>query len=159
MINPQKLPDPGSFVCFSSSELSYSSASKATEAAQAAKAPVTSENIRQVSQTELYTLEEFDAKYPKRKGRPDTKLTADQLKDAMAICSLDMGKQGIINRTQCPIHGKKHLVYNWMGPVEGVRVRCDAPEGCTRLNTHFEPVLFHNEVVTEGHGAAETEIE
>ena len=64
-----------------------------------------------------------------------------KIKNALAICKLDMGKQGKISRRACSFHGFKYLVYNWLGSEDGVRIRCFAPGGCT-LNSHYDGYLY-----------------
>jgi hypothetical protein len=64
-----------------------------------------------------------------------------KIKSALAICKLDMGKQGAVSRRVCCFHGRKYLVYNWLGSEDGVRLWCFAPGGCS-LNTHFDGFLF-----------------
>jgi hypothetical protein len=64
-----------------------------------------------------------------------------KIKHALAICKLDMGKQGAVSRRLCSFHGAKYLVYNWLGQEDGVRIRCFAPGGCS-LNTHLDGYLF-----------------
>jgi hypothetical protein len=63
-----------------------------------------------------------------------------KIRHAMAICKLDVGKQGKIGRYVCSHHGKQYLVYNWCG-ASGVRIRCFPPGGCS-TNTHFDFYLF-----------------
>lgn len=50
-----------------------------------------------------------------------------KIRDALAICKLDLGKQGAIGRRTCSFHGSKYLVYNWLGSEDGVRLRCFPP--------------------------------
>lgn len=64
-----------------------------------------------------------------------------KIKHALAICKLDMGKQGKIGRHLCSFHGSKYLVYNWLGMEDGVRIRCFAAGGCS-FNTHHNGYLF-----------------
>jgi hypothetical protein len=60
---------------------------------------------------------------------------------ALAICKLDLGKQGRIGRYVCSFHGAKYLVYSWCGSEDGVRIRCFAPGGCS-TNTHMDGYLY-----------------
>jgi hypothetical protein len=103
-----------------------------------------------------------------KQGRTPTYLTGPELKDAMqyyfssnvdekqrilqrfgqkkiryarAICKLDVGKQGKIGRHICSFHGAKYLVYNYLGPKDGVRIRCFAAGGCS-FNTHHDGYLY-----------------
>jgi hypothetical protein len=64
-----------------------------------------------------------------------------KIKHALAICKLDMGKQGKVGRHVCSFHGAKYLVFNWTGSEDGVRIRCFAPGGCS-FNTHHDGYLF-----------------
>ncbi len=75
-----------------------------------------------------------------------------RLRHALAICRLDMGKQGQIFKTVCPTHGRTALIYNWDNK-EGVRVRCKAL-GC-EFNTHFMPFLFKPEELPEAEDCSE----
>ena len=74
------------------------------------------------------------------------KYSQQKIKHAINIFKTDFGKQGIIFRTICPIHKKQKLSYGWQGYASGVRVKCIVP-GCTALNTHFEAMLYSNDVM------------
>jgi hypothetical protein len=71
--------------------------------------------------------------------------TEQKIKHAINIYKTDFGKQGVIFRTECPFHRRQKLSYGWQGSGNGVRIKCLVP-GCTALNTHFEPMLFHSEM-------------
>ncbi len=64
-----------------------------------------------------------------------------KIRHGLAICRLDLGKQGRIIKYKCGLHGSKYLVYSSMGYEDGCRVRCFVEGGC-RTNTHFDSYLF-----------------
>ncbi len=64
-----------------------------------------------------------------------------KIRHARAICKLDVGKQGKIGHHFCSFHGAKYLVYNYLGPKDGVRIRCFAAGGCS-FNTHHDGYLY-----------------
>jgi hypothetical protein len=77
----------------------------------------------------------------KKIGRPTVLITRKQLGDAVAICQLDLGKQGKIYRTVYLFHGKVKLAYLWHGIKDGARIKC-LMEGC-KFTTHFEGLMHH----------------
>lgn len=81
---------------------------------------------------------------------------ATKIKHAINIFRTDFGKQGVVSRKVCPFHKREGLVYNWHGVNNGVRVAC-VIEGCLWHGTHFEPTLYHSEVMMDtGEGDSET---
>ncbi len=72
-------------------------------------------------------------------GRPSDILSRHQLKQASAILTFDIYKQGRINRVRCPVHGDLLLAYRYQ-KSDGIHVRCDAPGCC--FKTHFDEVHF-----------------
>jgi hypothetical protein len=73
---------------------------------------------------------------------------ATKIKHAINIFRTDFGKQGRISQKTCPYHKRIGLVYNWHGVKNGVRVAC-VIEGCLWHGTHFEPTLYHTEVMND----------
>jgi hypothetical protein len=72
-------------------------------------------------------------------GRPSDRLTEHQLKQAMAIVSFDMKKQGKISKCKCPQHGKTALSYRYQ-KSDGIHLWCEIP-GC-RYTNHFDEIHF-----------------
>jgi hypothetical protein len=74
-----------------------------------------------------------------RLGRPNHRLNDAQLKQAAAIITFDLYKQGRIRRWQCPRHGRVALSYRYQ-KSDGVHAWCEVP-GCKKT-THFDEVHF-----------------
>ena len=89
-------------------------------------------------------LKYFSASNPERE-QVMMKFGKKKIMHSLAICRLDMGRQGKIFRTICQEHGRTALTYGWHN-IEGVRVKYIAPN-CHLLNTHFMSEMFHTDVM------------
>lgn len=77
-------------------------------------------------------LEKQRFKRPKQApGRPNERISEDELRKAIRIIQWDLQKQGTIMRWRCPQHGKLERTFDV--DLDGVRVWCEI----CGLTTHF----------------------
>ncbi|MCW4000819.1 MAG: hypothetical protein NWE93_11320 [Candidatus Bathyarchaeota archaeon] len=107
---------------------------------------------QQLSEAELKEcLAYYFERNPLKKQQILARYGKKKISDALNIFRIDYGKQGALSRIECPIHKKANLGYGWHGMASGARIKCMVP-GCTSLNTHFEPMLYHSEECMEMNG-------